>query len=134
MVLCQKNESCPYIKPGILTEFPESQTTKQPDLNDRTVGDQTAHTYMPFLQGSERALLKNCDDINVDLVGYCTGNGAKLIFDDGSRRVEADPHKSYTYFDFIVTMFVIMKLVLELKTKVRTVCLFQTVHETHAAL
>ena len=79
---------------------------------------------MPFRQGSERALLNTCDDINVDLVGYCTVNGAKLICDDGCRRVEAVSHKSYTHFDFIVTMFVIIKLVLEMKTKVRTMCLF----------
>jgi len=83
--------------------MPESQATKQPGVKHRTAGDQTARTYMPFRQGSERAQLNTCDDIKVDLVGYCAGNGAKLIFDDGSRRVEAVPHKSYTYVMYAIS-------------------------------
>jgi len=89
---------------------------------------------MPFRQRSERAVVKTCDNIKVVLVGYCARNGAKLIFDDGNLRVEAVSHKTYTHFDLIVTMFVIMYLVLELKKKLCTVCLLNTVHETHAAL
>jgi len=87
MILCRKNESCPYIKPGISTEFPESQATKQSDLNDRTVGDQTAHKLMPFRQRNERAVVNTCDNIKVDLVGYCAGNGVNFTFDAFSSRV-----------------------------------------------
>ena len=62
--------------------------------------------------------MNTCDNIKVDLVGYCAGNGVNFTFDYGSRKIEAVPHKNYTHFDFIVTILVIMNLVLELKTEV----------------
>jgi hypothetical protein len=70
------------------------ETTKQPEGMDRIVGARTAHALMLVRQHSVRALLNTCDDIKVDGVGYCAGNGANLISGDGSRREEAVPDKS----------------------------------------
>jgi hypothetical protein len=40
--------------------------------------------------------LNTCDNIKVAVIGYCAGNGANLISDDGSEKDEAVTDKSYT--------------------------------------
>jgi len=54
----------------------------------------------------------------VDGVGYCAGNVANVISVEGSRRDEAVPDNRYIQFNLTVSMFIIMKFVLEQKTKV----------------
>ena len=54
----------------------------------------------------------------MDGLGYCAGNVANVISDDGSGRDEAVPDNRYIQFNLSVSMFVIMKFVLEQRTKV----------------
>ena len=56
--------------------------------------------------------------VKVDGLGYCAGNGANVISDDGSGRYEAVPDNRYIQLNLSVSMFVIIKFVLEQKTKV----------------
>jgi len=59
----------------------------------------------------------------VDRVGYYAGNYATFVADDVSQCEEPVPDKSSTsddnHFDFTVSCYVIMKLVLEKKVKVK---------------
>jgi hypothetical protein len=89
-------------------EIQISESQRQPNGKNYLVGAQNTHALMPMRQQNQKELLKICNNIQVDGVGYYAENDDTFLPDDVGQWDEAVPDQSSTrddtHFDFTVNM------------------------------